>query len=161
MNIFSIPLTQLLSVLLEGEGGLFDFNATLPFMAIQFILLTVLLTFIFYKPISNTIKEREAVIEGNLADASAKLIKADELSQQYDEKLKDGKLKAQAILAAAESEAKESVAATITEVRADSAKLLSTANKELEAQKWSALLEIEAKIDDLSELIKQKLLLVG
>lgn len=161
MNIFSIPLTQLLSVLLEGEGGLFDFNATLPFMAIQFILLTVLLTFIFYKPISNTIKEREAVIEGNLADASAKLIKADELSQQYDEKLKDGKLKAQAILAAAESEAKESVAATITEVRADSAKLLSTANKELEAQKGAALLEIEAKIDDLSELIKQKLLLVG
>ena len=29
----------------EGAGGLFDFNATLPLMAIQFILLTVVLKF--------------------------------------------------------------------------------------------------------------------
>jgi hypothetical protein len=33
----------------EGAGGLFDFNATLPAMALQFILLTIVLTFLFYK----------------------------------------------------------------------------------------------------------------
>ena len=31
----------------EGAGGLFDFNATLPLMAIQFVLLTTVLTFVF------------------------------------------------------------------------------------------------------------------
>jgi F-type H+-transporting ATPase subunit b len=35
----------------EAVGGLFDFNATLPLVGIQFILLTVLLTFLLYKPV--------------------------------------------------------------------------------------------------------------
>jgi hypothetical protein len=46
MNILFMPTTQMLAMT-EGAGGLFDFNATLPLMAIQFILLTVVLTFIF------------------------------------------------------------------------------------------------------------------
>ena len=49
MNILFMP-TKLLAMS-EGAGGLFDFNATLPLMAIQFILLTVALTFVFYKPV--------------------------------------------------------------------------------------------------------------
>jgi len=46
MNISLIPLVQILATS-EGEGGLFDFNATLPLMALQFVLLTIVLTFIF------------------------------------------------------------------------------------------------------------------
>ena len=76
MNILLMPATQMLAMT-EGAGGLFDFNATLPLMAIQFILLTVILTFIFYKPVSKVIDEREAYINGNLTTASEKLIKAD------------------------------------------------------------------------------------
>jgi len=57
MNIFLLPATNMLA-LTEGEGGLFDFNATLPLMALQFVLLTVVLTFIFYKPVSKVIDER-------------------------------------------------------------------------------------------------------
>ena len=62
----------------EGAGGLFDFNATLPLMALQIILLSVVLTFVFYKPVSKVIDEREAYINDNLTTASEKLIKADE-----------------------------------------------------------------------------------
>ena len=40
MNISLIPLVQILATS-EGEGGLFDFNATLPLMALQFVLLTI------------------------------------------------------------------------------------------------------------------------
>ena len=39
MNTFFMLATQLLAMT-EGAGGLFDFNATLPLMAIQFVLLT-------------------------------------------------------------------------------------------------------------------------
>jgi len=49
MNIFYMPVAQMLAMS-EGAGGLFDFNATLPLMALQFILLTTVLTFLFYKP---------------------------------------------------------------------------------------------------------------
>ena len=84
MNTFFTLATQLLAMT-EGAGGLFDFNATLPLMAIQFVLLMVVLTFIFYKPVSKVLDDREMYISGNLTQASEKLIKADELYKQYDE----------------------------------------------------------------------------
>ena len=152
-----MPTIQML-VMTEGAGGLFDFNATLPLMAMQFILLTVVLTFIFYKPVSKVIDERETYISGNLTQASEKLIKADELYNEYDEQLKTARVNAQAVIAQSEKEAKDVVALEITEARADAAKLIEKTNKELEAQKSLALEKLEAQVDELSQLIKEKLL---
>jgi len=157
MNIFFMPTVQMLAAT-EGAGGLFDFNATLPLMALQFILLTVLLTFLFYKPVSKVIDERETYINGNLTQASDKLIKADELYKEYDEQLKAARVNAQAVIAKAEKEAKDVVALEITEARADAAKLIDKTNKELEAQKSLALEQLETQVDELSQLIKEKLL---
>jgi len=142
----------------EGAGGLFDFNATLPLMAIQFVLLTVVLTFIFYKPVSKVLDDRELYISGNLTQASEKLIKADELYKQYDEQLKTAKVGAQATIAQAEKEAKDVVALEIDQARKDAAKLIEQTNRELEAQKSTALAQLETQVDELSQLIKEKLL---
>ena len=142
----------------EGSGGLFDFNATLPLMAIQFILLTVALTFLLYKPVSKVIDERESYINGNLTDASEKLIKADELYNQYDEQLKTARVNAQAIIAQSEKEAKDVVALEINEARQDASKLIERTNRELESQKSLALQQLETQVDELSQLIKEKLL---
>jgi len=149
--------TQLLAMT-EGAGGLFDFNATLPLMAIQFVLLTVVLTFIFYKPVSKVLDDRELYISGNLTQASEKLIKADELYKQYDEQLKTAKVGAQATIAQAEKEAKDVVALEIDQARKDAAKLIEQTNRELEAQKSTALAQLETQVDELSQLIKEKLL---
>ena len=142
----------------EAAGGLFDFNATLPLQALQFILLTVLLTFIFYKPIGTLLEERETFISNNLAEASAKLLKADELCEQYEAQLKEAKTGAQDVIVKAESEAKGIVAQEITQARADAASLIAQTNRELEAQKKLALQQLETQIDELSQLIKEKLL---
>jgi len=142
----------------EGAGGLFDFNATLPLMAIQFVLLTVVLTFIFYKPITKVIDDRENYINDNLTTASEKLIKADELYNEYDEQLKTARVNAQAIIAQSEKEAKDVVALEINEARQDAAKLIERTNKELETQKSLALQQLETQVDELSQLIKEKLL---
>jgi F-type H+-transporting ATPase subunit b len=157
MNTFFMLATQLLAMT-EGAGGLFDFNATLPLMAIQFVLLTVVLTFIFYKPVSKVLDDRELYISGNLTQASEKLIKADELYKQYDEQLKTTKVAAQATIAQAEKEAKDAVALEIGQARTDAAKLIERTNKELEAQKSLALEQLETQVDELSQLIKEKLL---
>ena len=142
----------------EGAGGLFDFNATLPLMAIQFILLTVVLTFVFYKPVSKVLDDREAYISGNLTQASEKLLTADELYKQYDEQLKTARINAQSIVAESEKEAKDTVALEITQARKDAANLIEQTNKELEAQKSLALQKLETQVDELSQLIKEKLL---
>jgi F-type H+-transporting ATPase subunit b len=157
MNYFFMPATQLMSAA-EGAGGLFDFNATLPLMAIQFVLLTVALTFVFYKPVSKVLDERETYISGNLTQASEKLLTADELYKQYDEQLKTARVNAQSIVSKSEKEAKDIVADEIAQARTDAAKLIEQTNKELEAQKSLALEKLETQVDELSQLIKEKLL---
>jgi len=152
-----MPATQMLAMT-EGAGGLFDFNATLPLMAIQFILLTVVLTFIFYKPVSKVLDERESYISGNLTQASEKLITADDLYKQYDEQLKTARANAQQVIAQSEKEAKDVVALEIDQARKDATTLIEKTNKELEAQKSLALQQLESQVDELSQLIKEKLL---
>ena len=152
-----MPTTQMLAMT-EGAGGLFDFNATLPLMAIQFILLTVVLTVILYKPVAKVIDERESYINGNLTEASDKLIKADELYTEYDEQLKTARINAQSIIAQSEKEAKEVVALEIGQARKDAAKLIEQTNNELESQKSLALNKLETQVDELSQLIKEKLI---
>jgi len=156
MNSFLIPLAQLTSA--EGAGGLFDFNATLPLMALQFVALTTILTFVFYKPVGKLLEERETLISGNLTNASERLLKADALYQQYDEQLKDARKNAQGVISEAEKEAKEIVASEINQARKDAAGLIDKTNRELEAQKNIALEKLETQVDELSELIKEKLL---
>ena len=134
MNNLLIPLAQILAMS-EGAGGLFDFNATLPLMAIQFVLLTTILTFTFYKPVGKVLEERETLISGNLATASERLLKADTLYEQYDEQLKEARKNAQVIILASEKEAKEIVALEIDQARKDAASLIDKTNRELEAQK--------------------------
>jgi F-type H+-transporting ATPase subunit b len=65
MSILFLPTTQMLAMS-EGAGGLFNFDFTLPLMALQFILLSVVLTFVFFKPVSKHLDERETYINGNL-----------------------------------------------------------------------------------------------
>jgi F-type H+-transporting ATPase subunit b len=152
-----MPLAQMLAMS-EGAGGLFDFNATLPIMALQFIALTTILTFVYYKPVGTLLEERETLISNNLTNASERLLKADELYQQYDEQLKDARNKAQGIIQVAETEAKEIVASEIAQARKDAASLIDKTNRELEAQKNLALEKLETQVDELSDLIKEKLL---
>jgi F-type H+-transporting ATPase subunit b len=127
-------------------------------MAIQFIILTVILTFLFYKPIASTLEQRETSISKNLADAAEKLLKADELCKKYEEQLKEAKSSSQAIIAKAETEAKEIVTSEISQARADAGRLIDQTNKELDAQKTLALQKLETQIDELSQLIKEKLI---
>jgi len=152
-----MPLAQILAMS-EGAGGLFDFNATLPLMALQFVALTTILTFVFYKPIGKLLEERETLISNNLMNASERLLKADELYQQYDEQLVEARKDAQSVIQVAETEAKEIVASEINQARKDAAALIDKTNRELETQKNLALEKLETQVDELSELIKEKLL---
>ena len=52
----------------------------------------------------------------------------------------------------------DSVALEINQARQDAAKLIEQTNRELEAQKSLALQQLETQVDELSQLIKEKLL---
>ena len=69
----------------SGPGGLFDINATLPLVAIQFVLLMVILNVLLYSPLLTVITERNEFILTNLAKASDMLAQANEMTAQYED----------------------------------------------------------------------------
>jgi len=71
----------------SGPGGLFDFNLTLPLVAIQFLVLMGILNALLYNPLLAAIAERNEFILNNLAKASEILSKANELTAQYEQEL--------------------------------------------------------------------------
>jgi len=79
----------------SGPGGLFDINATLPLVAIQFLLLMVVLNVILYNPLLTVIEERKEYILTNLSEASKILAEANTLTTQYEQELEDVRKQAQ------------------------------------------------------------------
>merc|ERR1712187_488468 len=57
-RIIAMGISLTKSFIIEGSGQLFDFNTTLPLIGSQFIILTLILIFQFYQPISEIIKRR-------------------------------------------------------------------------------------------------------
>ena len=78
-----------------GPGGLFDINATLPLVAIQFLLLMVILNVILYSPLLTVISERNEYILNNLAKASEILAQANDLTAEYEQELNSVRKEAQ------------------------------------------------------------------
>jgi F-type H+-transporting ATPase subunit b len=71
----------------SGPGGLFDINATLPLVLIQFVLLAIILNIILYTPLLTIIEERKEYILTNLGKASEILAEANKLTKQYEQEL--------------------------------------------------------------------------
>lgn len=143
---------------MEAEGGLFDFNATLPLMALQFLALTVALNFLFYKPVTTVLDEREEYIRNSLTTASASLLKANELTKKYEQELAESRKQAQDIIKQSQQEAQQIVSVKIKEAQQEAEKLVAEASDQLNVQKELALKTLEDQVDTLSDQIKFKLL---
>nr|QCI06884.1 ATP synthase CF0 subunit II [Halydictyon mirabile] len=155
----SLLLSLILEVSNENtKGGLFDFNATLPLMSLQFLALTVLLNILFYKPITNILDEREEYIKNSLTVASVSLLKADELTQKYEQQLAQSRKDAQNIIKVSQQDAQKLVSEKIKEAQQEAEELLKNAYDQLNFQKEQALKSLELQVDILSDQIKVKLL---
>ncbi|NET49804.1 MAG: F0F1 ATP synthase subunit B' [Merismopedia sp. SIO2A8] len=142
----------------EEGGGLFEFNATLPLMAIQFLLLMAILNQILYKPLGKAIDERDGFIRGNLSDAKERLAKAEELAQQYEQELASTRRQAQEIIVAAQAEAQDIASKKVAEAQQEAQVKREQAQAELDQQKQAAMQSLEQQVDALSRQIMGKLL---
>lgn len=140
------------------EGGLFDFDATLPLMALQFILLVVVLNAVFYKPLSKAIDDRDDYIRKNLLEARERLTKAEKLAQQYEQELAETRRKSQATIAAAQADAQKIAAEKMAQAQGEAQVQREQAAQEIEQQKAEALSSLEQQVDALSRQIIEKLL---
>ena len=141
----------------SGPGGLFDFNLTLPLVAIQFVLLTVLLNIILYNPLLTIIEERKEYILTNLSKASELLAEANKLTEQYEQELNNVRKEAQLEITNSQKIHKE-----ILEIELDISQkyidnLLDTIQKDLLAKKNMALNSLDEIVQSLCVDIETRL----
>jgi F-type H+-transporting ATPase subunit b len=137
---------------------MFDFDATLPLMAVQFILLMVVLNAILFKPLTKVIEDRSTLISNSQTGAKEGLEQVNAITQQYEKALIDSRRQYQSIIAKAQAEAQKTASEQIAAAQAEAVAARETATRELAAQKVSAMAELETQVDSLSQEIVNKLL---
>ena len=148
------------SLLLFGasEGGLFDFDATLPLMAAQVVLLTYILNALFFKPVGKVVEEREDYVLTSRTEAKKKLAEVEKLENDLKNQLKGARQAAQKVIAEAEDDSdklyKEALSLANSEANASREKV----RREIDSQRESALKQLKSDAEKLGDLIVQKLL---
>jgi F-type H+-transporting ATPase subunit b len=138
---------------------MFDFDATLPLMAVQFLLLMAVLNAIFFKPLTKAMDERSEYIRSNEVEARERLAKAEALAQQYEQDLAESRKQYQATIAAAQSEAQALAAQKIAEAQQLAQAQREQAQKEIDEQKQAAMAALEQQVESLSQQILNKILM--
>jgi len=141
----------------SGPGGLFDIDATLPLVAIQFILLTVVLNVILYSPLLSIMEERKEYILTNLGKASELLAEANKLTAQYEEELNSVRKEAQLEITNSQKIHKEilEIELNISQKYIDN--LLDTITKDLLNKKNIALNSLDEIVQSLCVDIETRL----
>ena len=142
---------------ISGPGGLFDIDATLPLVAIQFLLLMVILNVILYNPLLTIIEERKEYILTNLSKASEILTEANKLTTQYEQELDSVRKEAQLEITNSQKIHKEilEVELNISQKYIDN--LLDTITKDLLAKKDIALNSLDEIVQSLCVNIENRL----
>nr|QYB19040.1 CF0 subunit II of ATP synthase [Climaconeis cf. scalaris]QYB19113.1 CF0 subunit II of ATP synthase [Climaconeis cf. scalaris] len=141
----------------SGPGGIFDFNGTLPFITIQFILSAFILNTFLYGPLSLIIEERKEYILTYLNQASEILKDANTITEQYDQKLAYTRKKAQLEITNSQKIYKEMVETELNISQNFIDDLLDTIQKYFIIKKKVAFSKLDKFVQALSADIESKL----
>jgi F-type H+-transporting ATPase subunit b len=141
----------------SGPGGLFDIGATLPLVAIQFLLLMVILNIILYSPLLAIIEERKEYILTNLGKASEILAEANNLTTQYEEELTSVRKEAQLEITSSQKIHKEILETELNISQKYIDNLLDTIIKDLVAKRNIALSNLDEIVQSLCTDIETRL----
>lgn len=141
----------------SGPGGLFDFDATLPLVAIQFLLLMVILNILLYNPLLTIIDERKEYILTNLSKASETLSEANKLTTKYEQELDRVRKEAQLEITNSQKIHKEILEVELNISQKFIDNLLDTIIKDLFTKKDIALNSLDEVVQSLCENIETRL----
>ena len=141
----------------SGPGGLFDFDATLPLVASQFLLLMIILNIILYNPLLTVIDERKEYILTNLGKAAETLAEANKLTTNYEQELDSVRREAQLEITNSQKIHKEilEVELNISQKYIDN--LLDTIAKDLQNKKNTALNSLDTIVQSLCAEVETQL----
>jgi len=150
-------LLLLFSSEVSGPGGLFDINATLPLIALEFSLLMIILNIILYSPLLTVIEERKEYILTKLGKASELLAEANKLTAQYEEELTSLRSEAQLEITNSQKIHKEILDLEINISQNYLDDLLNKVTIDFEEKRVTALNNLEASVQSLCNDINTRL----
>merc|ERR1719198_1236531 len=145
----------------QASGKVFDFNATLPAMATQFLLLMVFLDKTWFGPVGGLLDDRDAKIQTRLSSVKTGDEELENLAQEAEMLLKAARTEAQNRVADAKSKAASKAEA---EIEAEKTKLdseFAKSMKELESEKIESQRNVDKQVTELSAFIISKILPSG
>lgn len=133
-----------------------EFNATFLVSAISFILFTIIMNKIFYKPLESVMNEREKFINDNIYDAKLSSDKADAITKDRDEKLSKSQVDAKSLVARKINDANENSRNLTDQAKQKSKEDIKSAKDALIKEAEST--ERDLKIEELADIIYSKVL---
>jgi F-type H+-transporting ATPase subunit b len=140
-----------------AAGGLFDFDATLPFLMVQFVLLTFVLNIILYTPLLTAINSRNEYIVKTLSEARYLLAQADKVTENYTQNIQTTQAKAKNNLATSEKLYKQIWEVELETIQTQCDAYIKKYMDYLEDEKEKAFSNLEENIDALGLAILRKL----
>ncbi len=137
---------------------MFDFDATLPLMAVQFLILVVLLKAVFFKPLTKVLEDRAELISASQTGAKESLEQIQAITAQYEQELVESRRQYQAIIDQAKAEAQKIADQEIAGAQAEAIAQREQAQQDLDRQKQAAMATLEQQVSALSSEILNKIL---
>jgi F-type H+-transporting ATPase subunit b len=125
---------------------------------VQVVVLTFILNALFFRPVGRVVEEREGYISTSRAEAKQKLAQAERLEAELKEQLKEARLHAQKLILDAEQESDRLYREALAAATADANASREHARREIDAQRASALTQLQGDADKLGDLIVERLL---
>lgn len=135
-----------------------EFNATFLISAISFILFTLIMNKIFYKPLERVMNERQKFIDETKSDAEKANLKAEAIINDREERLSKSATDSKKLVADKINEANENSKNVTTNAKQKSQEEIASAKSALKNEAQETTEELKFKVKDLAEVISSKIL---
>ncbi len=123
---------------------------------INVFILFFALSYLLFEPARSFLEKRRQKIAGDLAEAADNRKSAQELKAEYESKIKEINKEADGILAEARKKAMVKEADILDEARAEAARIIERANRQVELERKKALDDMKQEIISIASLMAGK-----
>lgn len=135
-----------------------EFNATFLVSAISFIIFTIIMNKIFYKPLENIMDERQKFIDDAKSDALNSNNRADVILKEKEDRLNKSASDSKKLVADKINAANENSKTLTDNAKQKSQDEISSAKSNLQNEALQTSEELKSKVKDLAEVISSKVL---
>ena len=135
-----------------------EFNATFIASAVSFIIFTLIMNAIFYKPLQKIVTERQSFIDETLEEAKKHSEKSEAILKDKEKKLEKTKHDAKKIIVEKTDEVKAKKSTLASEAQQKAARTIDGAKEELQKNKEEAQQVLTDEVQKLAQSISSKIL---